>query len=65
MKQPFLVGAPKTFEDGFKEGWHTVYEDEPSHIPPHRTPASKTPYKHGYDKGKELARKLNQSNVRP
>src|SRR4051812_23119503 len=64
MNQALPVAAPKTFEDGFEEGWRTVHADEPFHIPGHRTPASKTPYKHGYDKGREMARKTSPRDTR-
>jgi hypothetical protein len=59
MNEAVPVEAPKTFEEGFKEGWREVHADGPSRIPALRTPVSKTPYKHGYDKGQEMARRYS------
>jgi hypothetical protein len=45
----------KTFEDGYLDGWHSVKPGTNPSIPSYAIPAGKTPYQHGYERGRAKA----------
>lgn len=43
------------YEKGFIDGWQSLRPGSLPAIPSYAVPAGKTPYQHGYDKGREYA----------
>jgi hypothetical protein len=50
---------PKTFPDGYIDGWHSIRPGDTPAVPSHATPAGKTPYEYGYGLGKQRALEFN------